>query len=773
MGTGEGKSLILAVVSCVLALMGIDVKCACYSEYLSSRDYEAFLPIFNDLGVTEQIYYGTFNKICESIINEDGDIRNNVIDLVANETRSEELSGKTQRPKILLIDEVDVFFSDFYGSLYTPLARLKDPTILNLINYIWTHRQEKLSAKFLETTAEYEACRVRFSHWDFLIKEAIKDMIADVDNFKHVYLIQDDKIGYKEQDGISFDVVYGYKTMFAYFHEHDLNKISQSSLEENIFIAIKCGSFSYAEIPECFQFIMGVTGTLKTLSKSERHIVEDVYNITKKTFIPSVFGENKRRFAKQADVYVENRENYFISLRERIDYALGGNSKSKRAVMVFFESKKVLMDFYESSNLAPIKADVQIITEEISSSPKEKDMLIKRATSSGQITLLTSVFGRGTDFVCRDHNVISNGGVHVIQTFFSEELSEEIQIMGRTARQGKDGSYSMVLLEDDLEKYLGTSYRDEIERMRTMCRTYDTLNEKRNAFFEQKYANISEGVAEAKREHMFGKQFVQAIRHNELTYIKRFLGERNVGATGFTDSRTICLMDATGSMSHLLNQAKTTVGTMFERASLILTEHGIPTDSFQMQFAVYRDYDCMKDGILQYSPWETKPENLRKFMETVSAHGGGDYEEAIEIALWHANNEHEKSEVSQVLLIGDAPSKKKNQISAYRKTYGGEAYWLNSEFKASTHYLNEVAKLKAKNIPVHAFYLDNGAKLNFEEISAATGGKSEFLKINSAAGSDRLTNLVTEKILNSVGQARGKGDELVQAYRKKFTKAYK
>ena len=773
MGTGEGKSLILAVVSCVLALMGIDVKCACYSEYLSSRDYEAFLPIFNDLGVTEQIYYGTFNKICESIINEDGDIRNNVIDLVANETRSEELSGKTQRPKILLIDEVDVFFSDFYGSLYTPLARLKDPTILNLINYIWTHRQEKLSAKFLETTAEYEACRVRFSHWDFLIKEAIKDMIADVDNFKHDYLIQDDKIGYKEQDGISFDVVYGYKTMFAYFHEHDLNKISQSSLEENIFIAIKCGSFSYAEIPECFQFIMGVTGTLKTLSKSERHIVEDVYNITKKTFIPSVFGENKRRFAKQADVYVENRENYFISLRERIDYALGGNSKSKRAVMVFFESKKVLMDFYESSNLAPIKADVQIITEEISSSPKEKDMLIKRATSSGQITLLTSVFGRGTDFVCRDHNVISNGGVHVIQTFFSEELSEEIQIMGRTARQGKDGSYSMVLLEDDLEKYLGTSYRDEIERMRTMCRTYDTLNEKRNAFFEQKYANISEGVAEAKREHMFGKQFVQAIRHNELTYIKRFLGERNVGATGFTDSRTICLMDATGSMSHLLNQAKTTVGTMFERASLILTEHGIPTDSFQMQFAVYRDYDCMKDGILQYSPWETKPENLRKFMETVSAHGGGDYEEAIEIALWHANNEHEKSEVSQVLLIGDAPSKKKNQISAYRKTYGGEAYWLNSEFKASTHYLNEVAKLKANNIPVHAFYLDNGAKLNFEEISAATGGKSEFLKINSAAGSDRLTNLVTEKILNSVGQARGKGDELVQAYRKKFTKAYK
>ena len=431
------------------------------------------------------------------------------------------------------------------------------------------------------------------------------------------------------------------------------------------------------------------------------------------------------------------------------------------------------MDFYESSNLSEIKGDVQIITEEISSSPKEKDMLVKRATTSGQITLLTSAFGRGTDFVCNDHNVISSGGVHVIQTFFSEELSEEIQIMGRTARQGKDGSYNLVLLEDDLEKYLGTGYHEEIEQMRSKNNTYEMLNLKRNEFFEQKYVNINESVAESKKEHKFGQQFVQAIKNNELTYIKAFLGERNVGATGFTDSRTICLMDATGSMGHLLNQAKTTVGTMFERASQILTDYGYPTDSFQMQFAVYRDYDCMKEGILQYSPWETKPDNLRKFMETVSARGGGDYEEAIEIGLWHANNEAEKFEVSQVLLIGDAPSKKKSQINNYRSSYGGEAYWLNSEFKHSTHYLNEVHKLKLKNIPVHAFYLKNGAKSNFEEIASATGGKSEFLDINSSTGSDKLTNLVTEYILNSVGKSRGKGDELVLAYRKKFTKAYK
>jgi uncharacterized protein YegL len=38
------------------------------------------------------------------------------------------------------------------------------------------------------------------------------------------------------------------------------------------------------------------------------------------------------------------------------------------------------------------------------------------------------------------------GGMHVLQTFFSRDLSEEEQIKGRCARQGSKGSYSLVLL---------------------------------------------------------------------------------------------------------------------------------------------------------------------------------------------------------------------------------------------------------------------------------------------------------------------------------------
>jgi hypothetical protein len=172
-----------------------------------------------------------------------------------------------------------------------------------------------MNIKKIESTTEFQACCKHFNGWEFLIKESVKDMIADLNNYKHDYIVQNDKLAYKEQDGISFDVVYGYKTMFSYYYEHEMGIISAASLNDNISIGIKCGSYSYAEIPLSFDFIMGVTGTLKTLSDAERKIVENIYNIQKNTYMPSVYGENKRQFAKEADVFIEKKDDYYSRLR--------------------------------------------------------------------------------------------------------------------------------------------------------------------------------------------------------------------------------------------------------------------------------------------------------------------------------------------------------------------------------------------------------------------------------------------------------------------------
>ncbi|XP_065663330.1 uncharacterized protein LOC136085791 [Hydra vulgaris] len=773
--TGEGKSLILAVVSCVLSLIGFDVRCACYSEYLSTRDHKSFLPLFTSLDLTSHIHYATFNTICEDVINQNCNIRNRVANLVSNKSTEFILPHKQlSRPMILLIDEVDVFFNqDFYGNLYTPLARLKNPSITNLSRYIWSQRKQKLTLKHLQSTSEYQACCNYFKEWDFLVTEAVKDMLTDVLDFKHDYIVKNDKLAYKEHDGISYNVVYGYKTLFSYYFEHDEGRISSESLNEAVSIGIRCGSFSYAEIPHSFRYIMGVSGTLKTLSQSEKNIIES-YGIKNFTYIPSIFGKNKLHFAKEADTFIENNDDYFAKLDEHIEHSTKTSNKEiKRPVLVFFNTKTSLMEFYNSEKLTLNKENIQIITEEVSESPKEKEMLIKRATISGQITFLTRAFGRGTDFICHDQNVIANRGVHVVQTFFSEELSEQVQIQGRTARQGKDGSFSMVLRDSDLEKYLGVNYSKIICELRDRKEIYKSLNSNRKQLFDSTYSNVNTMVNEAKKEHLIGEKFVNYLNNNEINEIKAFLKERNIGSSNsLTYSRTICLMDATGSMGCLLNKAKATVGTMFERASTILTETFIPVDSFQMQFAVYRDYDCLSDGILQYSPWETKPENLRFFMDKISAHGGGDYEEAIEIGLWHVNRENEEHTVNQVILIGDAPAKTKDQIVEYRNKKG-EKYWKRTSYKIPTFYKDEVEKLKNSGIVVHTFYLHDGAKLNFQEISTETGGLCEPLNIDSIDGADVLTDIVTRRILGNVGQLRGKGNELENAYNLRYNKSYK
>jgi hypothetical protein len=49
--TGEGKSVVLAIVSIIFALNGFEVNCACYSKYLSTRDYESFYSLFRLLDI--------------------------------------------------------------------------------------------------------------------------------------------------------------------------------------------------------------------------------------------------------------------------------------------------------------------------------------------------------------------------------------------------------------------------------------------------------------------------------------------------------------------------------------------------------------------------------------------------------------------------------------------------------------------------------------------------------------------------------------------------
>lgn len=124
-------------------------------------------------------------------------------------------------------------------------------------------------------------------------------MIFDVQYSKlHTdYKIQNDKIGYKIHDHYNFNTNKGYLTQFAYIKESINAKVSLKSLALNSGLRVSCGNFSYANIADQFKYIMGVTGTLESISEVQTKIIVDHFKIYDQTFIPSVFGKNNLNFS--------------------------------------------------------------------------------------------------------------------------------------------------------------------------------------------------------------------------------------------------------------------------------------------------------------------------------------------------------------------------------------------------------------------------------------------------------------------------------------------
>ena len=790
-GTGEGKSVVMAITSIILALLGFNVTCGCYSPYLKNRDYKAFLPLFKGLKLDNNaIKYSTFNDIAEDTIKQKvGDIRKKIAQLFTpqannyqedykeEEEEKSAIDNRQELPNIFIVDEVDVFFhKSFYGNVYQISVPLRHSAINALVKYIWKNYRNIVAFSLatlveIEQSAPYIRCQAGpFKNWEALLQEQVKDLLYGLQHFQenHDYIVHNNQIGYKEHDHINYNIRIGYKTLFAYFYEHEQNpkKISRGSLENNIALNIRCGTISYAELPIEFKRIFGVTGTLKELSKQQRATIKGKYKIKKYTYMPSIYGESKRKYS---GIDIVSALDYPITIAKRIEEGLVGIQGGKRAALVFFENKKALDDFKGSKNYKVLKLKLtvapQVMTEELTD--VEKELRIQNATTRGMVTLAISDFGRGTDYKCFDKIVNSNGGVYLLITFWPDEPSAHTQIEGRTARQSDNGTIHYVIKKDSLEQFKFTQREIDDLANDTYINKNDILTKKRNLAFEKTSKEDTEAIEKAKEAHKATMQFLKDLRANRRKDIYKYLLDQNRGAAIIRNSRTIVLMDATGSMGGLMQKAKNRVYDMFTRIEKILIDKYFDPKVFEMQFAVYRNYDQPANKLLCTSPWTCKSDELNQFMQTIAAGGGWGVQEAVEIGLAHALREHRKNKITQVILIGDAISNSKNDVVRKRKSRGEEYWGQFPQFQAPTYYKDELQKLQAANIPVHAFYIPGNPTTlapHYKEIADTTGGTTDKLDINS---SDGLTDLVSQTVLHNVG-GDDKGAELVQAYRKTY-----
>jgi preprotein translocase subunit SecA len=79
---------------------------------------------------------------------------------------------------------------------------------------------------------------------------------------------------------------------------------------------------------------------------------------------------------------------------------------------------------------------------------KEESMLVAMAGAESQITIATSMAGRGTD-IRLGHGVAMLGGLHVIAVEANESSRVDRQLFGRAARQGDPGSVMAILHTED------------------------------------------------------------------------------------------------------------------------------------------------------------------------------------------------------------------------------------------------------------------------------------------------------------------------------------
>ncbi|XP_065095665.1 uncharacterized protein LOC135717490 [Ochlerotatus camptorhynchus] len=480
--TGQGKSLVLGLLAALFALTGHRVRIACYSKYLAKRDEQDFLTFFETFDVAEDVTYGTFDELANEIIapKVDGqtiELRGLVRDLLFKEKAilPHQLVMADSSKNILLLDEVDVFFTkEFYGNTYnpgcTPLIPGLDLIQEQIWKYVvagWTDVESRIRQyiqsgefkeqggrffEFLERPNNYSLIKTDGTQITYtnktLFDNHVRMMIDDAVNVNNGWSCAEFKLNsagvitYYDRGMYVSHTICGYLNVFNYFRLKKTNFVTKVNGTKNYgYLKICCGSLSYAMLPKNYPLIIGVSGTLTSLNRYEKDTIERLYNIKQISVMPTFFGCSNLQFDEIVNFHHHaTKPSWRTNIFSQANQIIAVN----RAVIIFFDTD-VELNAFETEYAGQLDR-VNVLTE----NTEDKERFINEAGVAKTITLATRGMGRGVDYKS-SVTVEKNGGLHVVQTFFSMDIKEETQIKGRTARKDNKGSYELIVCDEDLQ----------------------------------------------------------------------------------------------------------------------------------------------------------------------------------------------------------------------------------------------------------------------------------------------------------------------------------
>lgn len=536
MNTGEGKTLTATMPVYLNALTGKGTMLITPNEYLAKRDAEEMGQVYRFLGLTIGVPFTDDPK--EKMTAEEkkriyaSDIiyttNSNLGFDYLNDNLASNQEGKFLPPfNYVIIDEIDDILLD---SAQTPLIIAGAPRVQSnyygIIDTLVTTLVEGEDYIFKEEkdevwlTTKGAKIAESFLGIDHLYKEEHAVFARHL-----VYAIRAHKLFTKDKDYIirGNEMVLVDKGTGRLMEQTKLQGGLHQAIEAKEHVKLSpetraMASITYQSLFKMFNKISGMTGTGKVAEKEflETYNMSVIRIPTNRPLIRKDYPDN---------LYVTLPEKVYASLECIKEYHLKGNP-----LLVFVGS--VEMSHLYSSLLLREGIAHNVLN---ANNAAREAQIVSESGQMGAVTVATSMAGRGTD-IKLGPGVAELGGLVVIGTERMESQRIDLQIRGRSGRQGDPGlSKFFVSLEDDVIKKFGPSW---VHRMYKEYSVADitqpqVLEGRKYHRLVEKAQNASDSASRANRQ--------RTLEYAESMNIQRDLiyKERNRLINGERDLRDV------------------------------------------------------------------------------------------------------------------------------------------------------------------------------------------------------------------------------------------
>ena len=536
MNTGEGKTLTATMPLYLNALTGKGAMLITTNEYLAKRDAEEMGPVYRFLGLSIGIPF-TDDPEEELKAEDKRKIYNSDIIYLTNSSLgfdylSDNLASSSNekflRPfDYVIIDEIDDILLD---SAQTPLIIAGSPrvqsnyygiidtlvtTMVENEDYIFKEEKEEiwLTTKGAKTAESFLGI-------DNLYKEEYATYVRHL-----VYSLRAHKLFTRDKEYIIRDdeMILLDKGTGRLMEMTKLQGGLHQAIEAKEHVKLSpetraMASITYQSLFKMFNKISGMTGTGKVAEKEflETYNMSVIRIPTNRPLIRKDYPDN---------LYVTLPEKVYASLECIKEYHLKGNP-----LLVFVGS--VEMSHLYSSLLLREGIAHNVLN---ANNAAREAQIVSESGQMGAVTVATSMAGRGTD-IKLGPGVAELGGLVVIGTERMESQRIDLQIRGRSGRQGDPGlSKFFVSLEDDVIKKFGPSW---VHRMYKEYSVADitqpqVLEGRKYHRLVEKAQNASDSASRANRQ--------RTLEYAESMNIQRDLiyKERNRLINGDRDLRDV------------------------------------------------------------------------------------------------------------------------------------------------------------------------------------------------------------------------------------------